>query len=167
MVDRNDLSMTDLRLWRRVRAAWLTEEPERRAPDPNELAAYLDGRLSEEAQDRLERFLALSPEALDIVLTAREAEIVGPASTDFVRRAQGLVGPRTSSGWHAWLDRLTAGWADWWPRTAWVGATAAVVLACFAGFELGREGYQNLAAAETLQTEDFFLLPDGSADGWL
>lgn len=143
-------------LWRRVRVGRAPQGVA--APDALTIAAYVDGTLESDERDRIEAWLAASPEALDLVIAARpeEAKPYPPAPAGLVARACGLVDGRPvlpamakpkSGGVMAWL-------AGWTQPSVWATATAAMVLAAVISFEVGREATITLASAAPVQADD-------------
>lgn len=185
MTDRHELSRQDRDLVRRALEARRAPAPERQeesiAIDPLcddlTLAAYLDGKLGDEARDRLEAVLAESPDDAALWLAASDG-LQAPRDRvpdAVIRRAQALVGsgpamPATGApaprpgGLGAWLAGLAEVFAPTLgglPR-AFGGAMAvlALIVVSATGFELGRAGYGNLTGAAA-QGES---LDDGFAD---
>ncbi len=132
------------------------------APDSLLIAAYVDGTLDPPARDRVETWMAGSPDALDLVLAARAAHAGAPpavppaAPLQLLARARGLVRPpavadtagrRTLGDWFAGLAPPSIAQPGVWAATA-----AAMVFAAVFSFELGRETTVKLAAtrADTL-----------------
>jgi anti-sigma factor RsiW len=132
------------------------------AADSLRLAAYLDGTLEERERAELEAWLAAHPEALEVLLASREAlaEATGPAPDSLVRRACALVPERRAplaGQWRRLGRRLRRRLGDlvvasaWRGQAlAWSGVTAAVLVACLAGFRLGESGYHSAATVENL-----------------
>ena len=153
-------------LWLRARHGL----PEAPRPDADEadllLAGYLDGSLGEADLDRVEAWLASDPLALDRLIALRadlaEARPVAPAA--LVERAQGLVRqpakPAPRGGPEGVWAGLVGGLAGLFqPMT--VATAAAVLVACVAGFQLGRSGYESVAAEPTPQVDGFLGLESG------
>ncbi len=136
------------RLWAWARGAWTA--PPGAAPDALALAAYADGTLDPEDRARVEAWMAGSPDALDLVVAAREAGAEAPAAApaDVVRRAQGLVRARRTAGggFAARLGALLAPDAPFWRPVAWAGVTAALLMVSVSGFELGSAGTQRMVS---------------------
>ena len=128
-------------LWRRARATWAdTSEPAPEAPDPLVLAAYLDGRLDEQAAAELEARLAGDPALLDELLALRAglAEAPEDAPAVVVARARALrrsAAPASPDG-PGFFARFFGGWLR--PAVP-VFAVLALMIACAGAFELGRQ----------------------------
>jgi anti-sigma factor RsiW len=124
------------------------------------IAAYLDGTLDETTAERVEAWMAVSTEALDLVIAAREAQAAAPeaAPDSLVSRARGLVRdpPRTTrGGFGAWLRGLAGFQVEAWRPVAWAGVTAALLVVSTGGFELGRLGALQMVEAQTASIDDF------------
>ncbi|MHA1600532.1 MAG: hypothetical protein ACTSW2_06880, partial [Alphaproteobacteria bacterium] len=112
---------------------------------------YVDGALDPQARDRVEVWMAGSPDALDLVIAARAAHADAPpaAPAGLLSRARGLVRVEAvaDTGWRQTI-------ADWFAGIArpsvWAATTAAMLLAAVVSFELGREATIDLAASQTL-----------------
>ena len=163
------------RLWARARPGWRAlaapggaPGASGEAPDPLILAAYLDGALDEAERERVEAWMAASPEALDLIAAAREAlgQEPGAAPESLVSRAQGLVRApvREPAGLLAWLRGLTGFEVQAWRPIAWAGVTAVLLVASAGGFELGRLGTEQLASIQTAAGDDLDLGLDDPAD---
>jgi len=160
----NDLgSPAAAALWRRVRAGRTPQGAA--APDALTIAAYADGTLDLEARDRVEAWMAASPEALDLIISARSAAAkpYPPAPARLVARASGLVAgrraivPPASGGVLSWL-------AGWTQPSVWTAATAAMLLAAVISFEVGREATITLASAAPVQADDSIDISPSSDD---
>ena len=123
----------DRALWRRHAADSPADSPADAGgptPDPNDLAAYLDGTAEPGLVERIEARLAADPDLLEEVLELRD--LAGPQDrpvpAPVLRRAKALVPARRRGG-------VIAGP---WRRLRWAAAAAAVVLACLAGYTSGR-----------------------------
>jgi len=141
-------------LWRRVGAGRGTgREPgdAPAAPDPLLIAAYVDGKLDPQARDRVEAWMAGSPDALDLVIAARAAHAGAPPAAppaELLTRARGLVRPAAV---HIGAKRTIGDWfADMTRPGVWAATAAAMLFAAVISFELGREATVNLAATEVL-----------------
>ncbi len=150
------------RLWARARPGWRaasTSQTAEEAPNPLMLAAYLDGALDEAGRAAVEAWMAAAPEAVDLMIAAREAlaaETPGAAPVSLVSRAQGLVRApvRESAGLGAWLRGLIGFEPEAWRPLAWAGVTAALLVVSAGGFELGRLGTDRLASVQTATLGD-------------
>jgi anti-sigma factor RsiW len=152
-------------LWERLKASVPAGSAAQLAPVfDEELAAWLDGRLSAEASARVEARLAADPAALDLALDAACAlrEASGATSGRLVTRAQALVGfdaerqVRSGGGVRAWL----AGWRRQFEMAMVAGAFAIV---CVTGFSLGG-AFQAAYAEETFDVADFVVGPLGDSE---
>jgi hypothetical protein len=159
-------------LWAQVREP-VAEDLAAAAPeiDPMDLAAYLDGGLDEGAVARVEGRLAASPEALDLLIAAREALEAGttPAPESLVHRAGALAGaPSDPAG--GWLSRLLQALTPAGvPRRAVALGTAAAayLLVSAAGFELGRAEFDYNAQIDRMVASEIAFSLDRSADDML
>lgn len=157
-------------LWARARAGWRDAAAAPEAPDPLNLAAYLDGTLDDAARERVEAWMATSPEALDLVIALRAAGAPEAVPESLLARAQGLVRERprpARAGLGAWLDGLFSFQMAAWRPVAWAGVTAALVLVSTGGFELGRLGALRAAEVETVSADDLGLGLSDPADDFL
>ena len=80
-------------LWAQARPGWRASAVAVEAPNPLMLAAYLDDSLDEAGREAVEAWMAVTPEGLELVISAR-AELgpaPGPVPEDLISRAQGLV----------------------------------------------------------------------------
>lgn len=130
--------------------------------DPMLLAAYLDGRLSEDEAAALERQLALDPAALDdlVAWTPVAPEIPSAA---FIVAAQGLVGGATILPFTpraAAPRRVVTAWA------AWGAVAASLVLISLVGFNLGMQTERNFNDVTGVGTSiDILDQSSGLGDG--
>ena len=128
-------------LWRRVVRPPL---PERDAVDTMTLAAYLDGRISDETRRQVEAELAASPalrrELVELRgLVAVTAE-TPPVPLAVVRAARDLVGARTDDVAPAAPPAPPpppAPARSWRLAMRWSMAAAAAVAACLLGYQAG------------------------------
>ncbi len=147
-------NLSDAELWRRFAVLPAATDTRGDCPDDIELAAFLDGRMTEAEVDRFEKHLAGCPTCLAAV---RETRAIGAAATivppvELLHHAKRLVvAPRR----HAW--RTVA----WWTSTA----AAAVVLAV-AGYTAGSSTQQNRQLAERKVAEEvsFGLISEQDTD---
>lgn len=168
MTDRYDPKAEDAELWSRAREACLAPLRESAdapgaAPDPLVLAAYLDGTLDPLSAERVEAWMAGSPDALDLVIAAREALVASPAPAPqgLVERARGLVRarPARASG-DGLLERIGRWLVPGYGlgrSAAWAGLAAALLLSAAGSFELGQFGVRQLAAAEVQEADELGL----------
>ena len=164
MTEETDKSEAGAALWARAREGWRTATAAPEAPESLMLAAYLDGTLDEAALERVEAWMAASPEALEMVISARSAQAAAPeaaapeaAPDGLMSRAQGLVRARpraARAGLGAWLRGLIGFQVEAWRPVAWAGVTAALLMVSTGGFELGRLGALSLAPVQTAASDD-------------
>ncbi len=160
------------RLWARARPGWRAAaavEASGEAPDTLILAAYLDGALDEAGRAAVEAWMAATPAALELVISARAdlGQAPGAAPENLVSRAQGLVRTplRESAGRGAWLRGLFGFEPEAWRPLAWAGVTAALLVVSAGGFELGRLGTERLVPVQTTALgDDLGLGLDDPAD---
>jgi anti-sigma factor RsiW len=145
----------DRALWQR----WRAEEgaTERVAmPDAMSLAAYADGRLSEEAAAPIEAWLALHPAALEDVVVARDMTKHPPrlAYATILAQASALVdgdAPANVIPLHPRAPR-------WRNALAWSGIAASLAVASMAGFAMGNDAYTSVSTPQAnaaVATESF------------
>ncbi len=159
MTEETDKSKAGADLWDRAREGWRAAAAAPDAPESVTLAAYLDGTLDEAALERVEAWMAASPEALDLMIAARSAQAAAPeaAPDGLLSRAQGLVRapPRAArAGLGAWLSGLIGFQAEAWRPVAWAGVTVALLVVSAGGFELGRLGALHLAPVQFAASDD-------------
>jgi anti-sigma factor RsiW len=159
MTEETDKSEAGAELWARAREGWRAAAPRPEAPDSLTLAAYLDGTLDEAALERVEAWMTASPEALDLMISARSAQAAAPeaAPDGLMSRAQGLVRARpraARAGLGAWLSGLIGFQVEAWRPVAWAGVTAALLVVSTGGFELGRLGALQLVPVQTAASDD-------------
>ena len=101
-------------------------------PDELTIAAYLEGRLDDEERAAVERWMADTPEAVELVAACRDA-LDGPTFAvpqSFVAKVSSLTeAPEASGG---------AAQAAFWRDAYWPSAAALVLLSCLLGVELAR-----------------------------
>lgn len=152
-------------LWQRLKTGGSAVPAASGRPvDDMEIAAWLDGRLSEADAARVERHLVAQPQALQAALDIRNAladSVRAPVPDRLVVRAQALVGfeaeRKVARGG---LASLFAGWRRSLEMAA-VGAAFVLVIA--GGFSLG--GGTQEAFARTAQvdgTVELILNPLGA-----
>ncbi len=157
MTEEIDKSKAGAALWARAREGWRAAAAAPEAPESLTLAAYLDGTLDEAARERVEAWMAASPEALEMVISARSAPAAAPeaAPDGLLSRAQGLVRARAArAGLGAWLSGLIGFQVEAWRPIAWAGVTAALLVISTGGFELGRLGALSMAPVQTAASDD-------------
>ncbi len=159
MTEETDKSEAGAELWARARESWRAATAAPDAPESLTLAAYLDGTLDQAALARVEAWMAASPEALEIMISARAAQAAAPeaAPDGLMSRAQGLVRPRpraARTGLGGWLSELIGFQVAAWRPVAWAGVTAVLLVVSTGGFELGRQGALYMAPVQTAAAGD-------------
>jgi hypothetical protein len=144
-------------LWRRYRAAALASAaapPGPAAePEPGLLAAYVEGRLDEDAAAPVEAWLARDPAALAVV--APVALATDPAPLALIRRARALVG--------AGAPPVPASWRR---AAAWMSIAASLLLVGYTGFLAGHDALDHGEAIASLVGGELIFGPgEGDADG--
>lgn len=166
-----DLDARGAELWRRAYDGWAGAQGAVAEPDPRTLAAYLDGTLDPDGRDRVEVWMATTPAALDLVVSARRslADPMPEVPAGLVQRAQALVRSRPSEPPRmlSRLERLLSPPAVLGRPAAWAGVTAAVLLSAVSAFELGRTGTRHMAALDAAVTGDVRLVLGRSAEDLL
>jgi hypothetical protein len=147
----------DAALWRRWRSA---EGADRTAgePDPLLLAAYAEGRLSEQAAEAIEAWLALNPLAIQDIISARSAQDAPlPAAEAIVARATALVGEHGAEILP--FRRPVLARRDWRTTAGWSAMAASILVACLLGAAMGQATYTTLASssADALDPSTGFL----------
>jgi anti-sigma factor RsiW len=153
----------DPALWRRWRAAEASGEAVP-APDPLLVAAYAEGRLSENAAERVEAWLASDPARLEDVQAARmlRRDSTGlPAPESVLARAKALVDGRR--GGVLPFRRSGAPTHSWRSAAAWGSMAASLLVTCLVGFALGSDAYSSLLGdrQETVLSQELFDPPTG------
>jgi anti-sigma factor RsiW len=131
----------DRELWQRWRGLERSDVP---APDALTLAAYAEGRLSEEEAEPVENWLAANPAALAEVIAARTVpQSPAVASESLIADACALV-----AGAEGNVVPLRRSGAPWRNALAWSSVAASLVAASFIGFSMGSDAYQNLSSTQ-------------------
>ena len=156
--DQGPNTAADRRLWQRCRTMDAAEDEAARFLD---LAAYADGLLDIEDQERVAALLAADPDAAADVEAARVAATAEPISTELERiiaRASAIsVGAGITSGKVIPLARLRA--RRFFPPLAqWGSLAAAIALAGWLGFAMGSNA--SLALNDHRVQNDTGLLPE-------
>lgn len=112
-------------------------------PDSLTLAGYLDGRLDQDQCERVERWLAESPDGADLLLSARRTMATpSPLPPDsLVRQAGALVDPSSEGLVAASLGRF-------WHLFYWPSTAALVLLSCLLGFQLAQSAMTEAGLVE-------------------
>lgn len=165
MEDPPDGSGTDRETRRRLDGGSASSTPPG-CPDPNRLAAYLDGTASGQERDEVDTHLLSCPKCLGALRELRSFLGAGPfeVPADVVRRAKALVwGPGPDArptvvplpSLRARPARLLR------EAAAWTAAAAVAVLLSLAGHDLGRYACRDRHAAfSVLSSETSFGLTD-------
>ena len=172
MSDKDSKAAEGGALWRRARESSLEGlAAPAQAIDENDLAAYLEGELDAAERARIEAVLARRPEALDLLIGAREALDAEPAAMPqaFEARAQALVPARKSLA-----ARLAEGLAAVLDLTrrparglAFAGVAAGFMMISVAGFELGRAEVDFSTQIDGLLAQDFLGLIERGGEDFL
>ena len=135
-------------LWRRYRAVAAAlagpdtgPEPD---PDPGTLAAYLEGRLDEDAAAPLEAWLARRPDALALVAPLDPDARTAPL--ELIRRARALV------------RSAQPGWRQ---GAAWASIAASLLLVGYTGFLAGHDAFDHHDAVASLVGGELIFGPGG------
>jgi anti-sigma factor RsiW len=124
----------DRRLWRRYADAMAAERGE--LISELDLAAYVDGRATDQQRDEIEAYLAAHLEAFDAVRDARAAASRDEPATfvapTVLAAAKGLVHAGERSP--ARRERFVF---DWRLVGRWTAAAAASVIVCLFGYQAG------------------------------
>src|SRR5258707_9794986 len=136
-------------LWRRYRAAAaaLAGPAPGPEPDPGALAAYLEGRLDEDAAAPLEAWLARHPDALALV--APLAPDAAAAPLELIRRARALVTPAAPAR------------AGWRRGVAWASIAASLLLVGYTGFLAGHDAFDRHDEIASLVGGELIFGPGG------
>lgn len=136
------LHQDDLELWKRFSEEQSLLYPE---PDLLEVAAYLDGTLDPETNDKIEYFLAVNPASATLMDTTTVESPAAPF--DLVSRAEYLVGPASivATGRPRWrLSKHVAALLA--PPTA--VAAFSMAAAVLVGLSLGMHTHNHQLAAD-------------------
>ena len=147
----------DRRLWDQFRQATSgpdTAKPDELAPpDPNDLAAYLDGTADAALVDAIERQMAMDAQLLEAVIELRAIRDAAKQGHDHhsavpetvLSAAKGLVN-QTSASSHdeapATLYRIG------WSRLQWAAAAVFILTAGWGGYRTGLNAYTTDALAD-------------------
>ena len=151
MSDMHDDDSPLRELWARFRRG--AKAPSGICPDPNVLAAYLDGTLPAAEAETVEAHLASCAGCLDTVTAFRSVEREAAQTPEaVVRRAKALVAPRLRVVWKA---------------VRWTAAAASLLLACASGYVLGaRSAVTRMEIdREIAKTTSVGIAPEAAAPG--
>ncbi len=161
--DRPD-PLSDRRLWQRCR---MIDAPEDEAARFLDLAAFADGRLDAEEQDRVAALLAADPSAAADVRSARTLDGTEEGSTDLepiIARACAILPGEDRRDADHWRRRVIA----LAPRRSrrplvqsfaqWGSIAAAIAVASWLGFAMGSD--TSLALSNPRQPSDTGFLPE-------
>lgn len=114
-------------------------------PDINELAAYIDGNLSDSEHESMEQHLNACPECLDMVLALNEMpNYEKDLNLQTISKAQALFEGKASPG--SIYDRFPS---------SWLVASALFIFFSFGGFFAGQNTFESSQnALELLWDED-------------
>jgi anti-sigma factor RsiW len=130
-------------------------------PEPADLAAWLDGTLSEAEAATVERWLARAPDAAAEAALLREdlryQDTVSAAAAPerFVARAQSIVHAPAPAGFRR--PAGVFGWLSGQPALRWGAVATVAVVIGFGGFEMGNRGLAASLQAEETQTVELPL----------
>jgi hypothetical protein len=146
-------------LWRRwCAAAATTGEPTAAEPDALTLAAYAEDRLSAEAVEAVEDWLAVDPQVAGDILAARQAVTLASAAAPeaVIARAAALV-----DGGSAQLlpFRARAARPSWRNAVAWGAMAASILVASLVGFAMGNNTYVTLIDGSSVSLSQELLDP--------
>ncbi len=161
MSEENDVARGDAELWRLARSARDRQDGVEEAERGLLLAAYLDGNLDPASSERIEAWLAGDPAACEILTAARAALAEPPVEVPaaVLERARALVADpppvarpavHERGGWLAEIFGVVPGLL----RPTGLATAMAVVVACLAGFQLGKEGVHDLVAIQSLIAQE-------------
>lgn len=136
----------DRGLWQRWRHLAASEVP---APNALTLAAYAEGRLSEEEAESVENWLATYPEALTEVLAARAVPQSPEIAPERLIEAASALVPEKLGENVVLLRRPAHGAPQWRNAIAWSSVAASLIAASFVGFSLGSDAYQKLSPSQS------------------
>ena len=139
------------------------------APDPMPLAAYAEHRLSETAAEDIESWLALHPEVIEDVLTARAASAAAAMaeapSAGALENAMALVSeldPRVVPFRRPAQPAPPA----WRVAVGRVAVAASLLVVSLVGFALGTDAYTSLNGdQQSVLSQDLFDPPSGIFSG--
>jgi anti-sigma factor RsiW len=135
------------------------------AVDPNDLAAYVEGRAEPLLVERTEVLMRQDPQFLEEVIELRRLHR-GPvenAPAEVVARAI-AAGPQAPTVDTDVIGRIGAEVGPalrWWMGVRWTAAAAVVILACFGGFTFGQGTF---AAPSQTDVPGLLDLVNGAGD---
>jgi anti-sigma factor RsiW len=156
--------LSDRRLWERCR---MIDAPEDEAARFLDLAAFADGRLDAEDQDRVAALLAADPDAATDVRSARMLDGTKEGSTDLERiiaRACAILPGADHPDADHWRGRVIALALRRSRRplvqsfAQWGSIAAAIAVASWLGFAMGSDA--SLALSNPRQPSDAGFLPE-------
>lgn len=146
-------------LWRRwCEAAAMTGEPTAAEPDALTLAAYAEDRLSAEAGEAVEDWLAVNPQVAGDILAARQATMLASATAPeaVIARAAALVGGGSGQ---ILPFRARAARPSWRNAVAWGAMAASILVASLVGFAMGNSTYATLIDGSSVSLSQELLDP--------
>jgi anti-sigma factor RsiW len=163
----------DRTLWRRSQKIEAAPAETERFLD---LAGFVDGRLDDDERERIAALIANDPLAAADAEAARTLTAAAmPAASDaIVLRAIALVDPERASGEVLVFPQRLPRPRLWPAAASWSSLAAAIALACWLGFDLGRDlpglasfthPSDDLGASELMETAPLALrdAPEGSS----
>jgi hypothetical protein len=145
-------------LWRRwCEAAATAGEPTAPEPDAMTLAAYAEDRLSAEAVEAVEDWLAANPQVAGDILAARQAATLASAVAPeaMIARAAALVGGSAQ----ILPFRAQAARPSWRNAIAWGAMAASILVASLVGFATGNSTYATLIDGSSVSLSQELLDP--------
>ncbi len=145
-------------LWRRwCEAAATAGEPTAPEPDAMTLAAYAEDRLSAEAVEAVEDWLAANPQVAGDILAARQAAALASAVAPeaMIARAAALVGGSAQ----ILPFRAQAARPSWRNAIAWGAMAASILVASLVGFATGNSTYATLIDGSSVSLSQELLDP--------
>ena len=142
-------------LWQRWRAGGSIEA---HPPNPLDLAAYAEGRLSEIGAERIENWLATHPDALaetladiDAARGATRTAIIGGSEAIIARACALVPGPQDATDDHK-LVQFRRREPRWHNALAWSSVAASLVAASLVGFVMGSDAYRSFSHTQASES---------------